>query len=279
VRSLAWRTQDRFESVDAFLSALRDENQVVQRYSDTEVEAIVKRAADDQVANPTDAGMSLKTVQQIANDVGISPDRVERAARDIESRTPNQPSAESGPGAFWLGSPTLVGWERVVEGEASDSTYDELIDEIQAAFSTEGQVDRRGRSITWRTVNPVLGKTRALQVRVTARGGKTRFQLQERLGEMATAIHGGIMGGGGAGGVAVILGVGLGVPLGPPEVVGLLALGWAGGLWALTRSIFRAVARKKRTDLEQLGERLMDIVAEPTQDTPNDNQQSRQLGR
>jgi hypothetical protein len=149
--------------------------------------------------------------------------------------------------------------------------HEDIVDEIQATFSTVGQVDKLGRSLTWRTTNPVVGKTRAIQVRVTSRGGNTRVHVQERLGELAGAIHGGIWGGGAGGGIAIILGVGLGVPLGPPEVVGVLAAGWAGGMWALSRSIFRAVARKKREDLDQLSIRIADIVAESSEAVRNTN--------
>ncbi len=262
VRSLTWRARDRFESVDAFLHALGAEENTVHRYSDTEVEKIVRKAADEQVAHPTEEGMTLRTVQQIANDVGIPPERVERAARNLESPTSTLPATESGAGAFWLGSSTVLEWERVVDGEVAEVAYDDIVDEIQATFSTEGQVGKLGRSLTWRTEKPTLGKTRALQVRVTARGGQTRIQVQERIGELATSIHGGVMGGGALGGVAIILGVGLGVPLGAPEVVSLLAAGWAGGMITLSRSIFRAVARRKRFDLERLSDRIADIAAD-----------------
>ena len=90
--------------------------------------------------------------------------------------------------------------------------------------------------------------------------------MQERIGELAVSLHSGIGIGGGAGGVAIILGVGLGVPLGAPEVVSLLAAGWAGGLYALSRSIYRAVARKKRNDLQQLSDRIAEIAADSARD-------------
>jgi serine/threonine protein kinase len=275
VRSLTWRARDRFETVEAFLLALHAEESAVQHYSDTEVEEIVRRAADEQVAHPTEDGMSLKTVQQIANDVGISPDRVERAARRLDVREAVAPPAKSGPGAFWLGSPTVIEWESVVDGEITEAAYDDIVDEIQAKFSTEGQVGTVGRSLTWRTEKPVLGKTRALQVRVTSRGGSTRIQVQERLGELAVSLHSAIGIGGGVGGVAIILGVGLGVPLGAPEIVSLLAAGWAGGLYALSRSIFRTVARKKRNDLEELSDRIAEIAADSARDRLEDNQTAR----
>jgi transposase-like protein len=270
VRALAIRTRDRFEAVDAFLLALRGgEGAVraaegaVRRYSDSEVEEIVRQAAEEQLAHPTEVGMSLRTVQQIAADVGISPERVERAVRSLEVRERVAPPARLETGAFWLGSSTLIATERVVDGEASESVYEDVVDEVQATLSTEGQVDTRGRSLTWRTAKPVLGKRRAVQVRVTSRSGRTHVHIQERLGELAVSLFPSITVGGGLGGLAVIL------SLGGPEfgwlAAGLFGTGWVGGMHALARAIFRGIARQKRTDLEGLGSRLAAIATEPDQ--------------
>jgi serine/threonine protein kinase len=275
VRALALRTRDRFEGVDAFLLALHSEEGAVRRYSDSEVEEIVRQAADEQLAHPTpEEGMSLSTVQQIADDVGISPERVERAARKLQSRKPAQPPAESGAGAFWLGGPTVITWERVVDGEVTEAVYDDIIDEIQATLSTEGQVDTLGRSLTWRTVKPVLGKRRAVQVRVTSRGGQTRIHILERLGELAWTTFSTVWGLG-AGGIAVVL------SLGGPELgwaaAGLLAAGWTGGMYALSRKIFRYISRQKRTDLEELSDRIAEIATESIRDRLGGGQTTRAL--
>lgn len=258
VKALAWRREDRFENVETLLDALHAEDDPQRRYSDDEVEAIVRGAAEDQVANPTEEGISLKTVQQIADDVGISPARVERAARNLERRESSLPEKPTGAGQFWLGSPTLIDAERSVAGEVPAAAYDEIIDEVQATFSVNGQAGTLGKSITWRTDKPELGKTRALQVRVTSKNGQTRIQVQERIGEMATALYTSILVGGGVGGVATILGVGLGW-LGHGLEAGLIAAGWFGGMYALSRSIFRAVSRNKKKDLDELAARLTEI--------------------
>jgi serine/threonine protein kinase len=260
VRALAIRPRDRFESVDSFLLALRAKPGAVRRYSDSEVEEIVRQAAEEQLAHPTEAGMSLNTIQQIAADVGISPERVERAARALEVRERVGPPAKVETGTFWLGSPTTIASERVVQGEASESAHEDIVDEVQAMFSTEGQVDARSRSLTWRTEKPTLGKRRAVQVRVSSRAGRTRIQVQEKLGELAASLFPSITVGGGGGGLAIIL------SLGGPEF-GWLAAGvfgavWVGGMHALARAIFRGVAHQKRNDLEELGSRIAAIATE-----------------
>lgn len=259
VGALTWRTRDRFETVEEFIRALHVEEGKIRRYSDREVEEIVRRAADDQVAHPTEEGMSLQTVQQIADGVGISPERVQRAAHVLEVRQPPKPPSESGPGAFWLGSPTVIELENVADGEIAEAMYDDIVDEVQATFSTGGNASTLGRSLTWRTERPRLGATRALQVRVTSRDGKTRIQIQERIGEMATALYCSILVGGGIGGLGTILGIGLGW-LGQGLESGLMAAGWFGGMYALSRSIYKAVARSKRSNLQQLSERISELV-------------------
>jgi serine/threonine protein kinase len=263
VRTLAGRKRDRFETVDALLLALRGEPGAVRRYRDSEVEAIVRQAAEEQAVHPTEEGMSLGTVQQIAADVGISPERVERAARDLATRASPQPPVESGPGVFWLGSSTVISWERTVDSELTTSVYEDIVGEVQATLVAEGQVDTRGRSLTWRTVDPALGKARAVQVRVASRAGRTHIHIQERLGEVAWTTFPTVWGIG-AGGVAILL------SLGGPEfgwlTASVLSAGWAGGMYALARRIFRGLARRKRTDLEALSERIAQIVAESRED-------------
>ncbi len=265
VRALAMRARDRFETVDAFLLALRAEGSAVRRYSDSEVEEIVRQAADEQAAHPTEQGMSLRTVRQIAGEVGISADRVERAARKLKSREPAQPPAESGAAAVWLGSPTQIALERVVDGEVTETAYEEIVEEVQATISNVGHAARFGRSLTWSTAHSGSGAGRAVQVRVISRGGQMRIHVQERLGELAGSLFGGIMGGGGGGGLGMILGIGLGALGGGPEV-GLLAAGWVGGMYALARTIYRAVSRKRRAELQGLSDRLAAIAAASARD-------------
>jgi len=261
VRALAMRANDRFDTVDAFVRALKGEEAPIRRYSDTEVTEIVKQAVDNQIAYPTEEGMSLDTVQQIANDVGLSPSRVERAARNVERRESQPTEVSSGAGNFWLGSPMMLSSERMITGEAAAEATEEIVDEVQATFVTEGLLNTRGNSLTWRTTDPSVGQTRNIQVRVTARSGNTRVQVQERVGELATALYTSILVGGGVGGIGVILGVGLGA-LGAGLESALLSAAWFGGMYGLTRSIFTAVTRKKKDELEDLSDRLADIAAD-----------------
>jgi hypothetical protein len=266
VHALAVDAKDRFDTVVAFLQALRTREDAARgpedarrRFTEREVEAIVRRAAEDELLHPTAEGMSLRTVQQIADDVGLAPERVERAARHLMSRDAVAVPDEAAGTTRWLGSPLQVAAERVVGGQASEARYEQVVDEIESTFATRGQAETLGRSLTWRTDHPVLGKRRAVQVRVTSQGGRTRIQIRERLGELAVTLYGGILLGGGVGGVATILGIGAGW-LGHGLEAGLLSAGWLAGMYALSRSVFRAVSRRKRADLEALSDRVAEIA-------------------
>jgi hypothetical protein len=267
VRALAVRARERTESVEAFLAALRTVDAAPRRYDDAEVAEIVRRAAEEQAAHPTtDGGMSLRSVQQIGGDVGISPERIGRAARELEGRGRAVVPAGAGVAERWLGAPMLIAAERVVGGVVSESAHDEIIDEVQATFSAEGEAVTRGVSLTWRVEKPVLGKRRAIQVRVTSKGGQTRVRIEERVGELALTLYSSILVGGGIGGIATILALGLGW-LGHGLESGLLSAVWLGGMYPLTRWIFRLVARSKRAELEALGERIA-ALALPSGEQP-----------
>lgn len=103
-----------------------------------------------------------------------------------------------------------------------------------------------------------------MRVRINSRDGRTRIRVQERLGDLAWSLMLPMTLGGGGGGLAIIL------SLGGPEfgwlAAGLVGAGWVGGMHVLARTIFRAVSRKKRTDLEGLSNRIAAIVTESARD-------------
>ncbi len=261
IRALAMRSQDRFANVEAFVAAVTGEGDAGRRYDDDEVRAIVKRAAERQAEHPTEEGQfSLGTVQQIAAGVGLSAERVERAAKELEFREPAEPPTDRGPAEIWLGSATRLESLRIIDGELPQSAYDDLVEEIQATFDVVGQIATLGRSLMWNTVHSGSGGGRVIQVRVTSRGGQTRISVQESVREMAGIVFGGVMGGGGGGGTGMIVGIGVGA-LGAGPIVGLIAAGWVGGMYLLARKIFRTVTQGKRPELEDLADRLAGIAA------------------
>src|ERR1043165_9243189 len=117
-----------------------------RRFNDGEIAQILKRASELQQTEPGDqsrAGLSLSEIEQVANEAGIDPALVRRAAADLDAA--QMPQRES---AF-IGAPTLVQFERIVDGEVPESEYEMLVEEIRRTFSITGIVTTLGRSLAW----------------------------------------------------------------------------------------------------------------------------------
>jgi tRNA A-37 threonylcarbamoyl transferase component Bud32 len=176
----------------------------------------------------------------------------------------------------FLGAPTRLMVERVVEGEVRPEEFDALLEEVRVAFRAVGYTSRTDRSFIWtgrRPQEPGQGfnweemfsgddEVPDALVRVSTRHGQTRIQVEQRVGGYAGGLYGGLWGGGGGGGLGVVLGVGigaLGLPLG---IVFTGAAGWVGATYLLSRGIYRAIARSRLHTLERLADRLAEQCEE-----------------
>ncbi len=258
-RALALQPTNRYGSVDDFLDALLESTNVRRQYSDRQVRAIVKHAAEMQLQQPTEEGaMSLGAVQQIAAEVGIAPERVEQAAHDLERPRRPTPPVPSGLAEAFLGAPTLIRVDKTLDYEVPTSTYEDLVSEIRLTLGSVGQVGTLGKSLTWSTAHSAPGVERAIMITVSPRNGSTRIRIEERIGQLAGGLFGGIVGGGGGGGMGAVLGISLGaLQSGTAAVVG--AIGWVSGAYFLARGIFARTAKKRRIQLEELTEHLAEL--------------------
>jgi serine/threonine protein kinase len=176
-----------------------------------------------------------------------------------------------------IGAPTTIRIERMVEGDVPPEEFPALVEEMRAAFGVMGYVASTERSVLWtgrkpkKPINPFnlgelfesgSGNAPDALVRIVVRGGRTRLQIEHRLGEIAGGVYGGVWGGGGAGGLGVVFGVGigaLGLPLG---VVFAGAAATVIGSYWLSRTIYCAVVRSKRGHIERLMDRLVEHCEE-----------------
>src|SRR5436190_899255 len=156
---------------------------------------------------PTASGaMTIGGVEALAAEVGIAPSVV-RAAADSLGPSLGAPisapeSIQSNP---WVGGPTTIVIERVLDGELPDTEYSVLVDETRRLLKNVGQVSQLGRSFSW-VASP--GATRrSLELVVSVRGGRTRITVQENLAPLIGAMFGGIGGGMGGGGMRPIIGI------------------------------------------------------------------------
>ncbi len=231
-----------------------------RKFNDEEVALIIKRAAELQQTEQTetDSGprLTLHDVEQIAKEAGIDPLLIRRAAQGIDHHT------ESVRPSPWLGAPTRIVLERVVDGEIGPDHYESLVNEMRRTFGDNGVPSVLGRTLAW-TPAAAGGRresrTRNVDVSIISRGGVTTIRVEEELRNIATALFTGLTMGGGLGSTGVTVGIAM-ATIGSAAIAGLLWVGVAGGFYALSRAIFSNIANKREAQLRALLSRLADQV-------------------
>jgi hypothetical protein len=159
----------------------------------------------------------------------------------------------------WLGGPTRLLYERIVEGEVPDGEFPVLVSEIRHVLQNVGQVSQLGRSFSW---SAHRGSTKTdVEISVVVHGGRTRILIQENLANLIGGIYGGIGGGVGGGGFGPIIG-GLVSVTGAASLIPVLLPLWAGLTYGLTRTVYAKAAGKRRQTIEELGDRLAALATE-----------------
>ena len=262
VRGLAIRHDQRTATPAALIDELNGATPPRRRYSGGEVEEIVKRATELEAKAPTSGGaMTIGGVEALAGEVGIAPDVVRAAAKQME-RAPGQPLAlEPVQRNPWIDGPTTLAYERVIEGELPDTEWQVLVDEIRRVLRNPGQLSQFGRSFSWvATRRP--GIPRDLEIAVSVRGGRTRITIHETMSQLIGAIYGGIGGGMGGGGLGPIMGI-LGGALhvaGP--LLAVIVPVWLGITYLTARTVYRRSTNRRAKELEGLADRLAELVRE-----------------
>jgi uncharacterized membrane protein len=230
-----------------------------RRYSDGEVKEIVKRASELEVSTPTASGaMTIGGVEALAAEVGIAPDAVRQAELSLRAT----PSAAPVPARSnkWIGGPTSLFYERVVEGELLEEDYPALVEETRRMLNNVGQVSQFGRSFSWIATRRGASQ-RELEVAVSVRGGRTRISIKESLAPLLGAVYGGIGGGMGGGGMGPIMGVMAGVLHLGPVVAAFVPL-WLAATFVTARTVYRRSSTRRAEDLERLADRLAVLAQE-----------------
>lgn len=274
VRGLAVRPEQRTPTPAALIDELRGVSQASRRrYRPDEIDEIVKRASELEASNPTGTGaMTIGGVEAIARDVGISPTVVRSAAASLTRHaTPREvapvPAAMPTPLHRFIGGPTRLRFDRVVDGELAESDYLVLVDEIRRTMQNVGQVSQLGRSFAWSMSRSGTGG-RELEIAVTVRGGRTHIAVQENLANLAGGIWGGIGGGMGGGGMGPILGILVGAMSVAGEVIAVIVPAWLTLTYATARTSYRLTVRSRQRTLEGLADRLAAMTRELVGERP-----------
>ncbi len=112
-----------------------------RRLSDAEVSLVLSRAAEESV----EQGLTVAQVHEIARDVGLSTQAVQRAL-DESARGSLTPATFE----RRLGLPTGVAKEVLLPGALSDDAWDVLVSTLRATFAATGKVSRNGVVREWR---------------------------------------------------------------------------------------------------------------------------------
>ena len=233
-----------------------------RKFSEEEVALIIKRAAElqqtQQVESEPSNALTLTEVEQIAREAGIDPKLIRQAAIGLD-----RPSETSRPSP-WVGAPTHLVFERVVEGEIPVEDFEPLINEIRRTMGDNGVPSVLGKTLAW-TSSYQGGRRRnngrMVDVSIVSRSGTTTIRVEEEMRNVAGAIFGGLVGGGGGGTTGISIGIGVGAF----HSVALAAALWvavAGGFYTLARTIYTNLAIKREKQLRDLTARLEEQISE-----------------
>lgn len=140
-----------------------------RRFTDKEVALVLRKASDLEEAEGTGpgGGLSLQDLQQIATEVGISREVLDRAVAALDSKAGGNPFARG----------QLVHQViRAVEGELSEKAVSELIQHVDGTSDQVGVVSEALGSIQW----TARDRFRTTQVSIKPSEGETRIRVIER---------------------------------------------------------------------------------------------------
>jgi hypothetical protein len=264
VKALAVRPDRRFATPVEFADALTAAAAGSVKLSDSQVRKILERAAELEATQPTEEGaLSIGAVEQVAADVGIPPELVREAAREL-ARPAGAEVAQRGETAPRLPERhrDRVVIDQTVEWEIQESEYEALVNEIQGTLGIVGHVSMVGRTLTW---SPAASgeDVRRVIVTVTRDVGRTRIHVEEHL--FFTEWRGVVVGISGT--VGGLLGALLGLALegGDPSPLILLpaALGMSWGIFASRHFLMQSLREARRPELEELADRLAALKGRP----------------
>lgn len=123
---------------------MRDE----RRYTESELRAIIERAAERQEAvrraeAKSESGLTLAELQEIGAASGIDPEHIASAAQDLAHVVP-----EAKP-ATLAGMPTALRQTRFVPADLSDDAWAGIVRDLRDTFDTNGVAGEVGTTREW----------------------------------------------------------------------------------------------------------------------------------
>jgi hypothetical protein len=273
VKGLAVRPADRFAAPVEFTEALAAAMEGRELLSDTQVREILERAAELQIEQPTEGALSIGAVEQVAAEVGIPPDQVREAARELGYSGGHVVAHGAAPGRTQIDyrKDTLV-LDRTVDGEVTKAAHMAMVNEIQATLDMVGHISVLGDSLTWSPAAPGTDDRKVI-VTVTPEAGRTQVHIEERFELSGWRIF--VPAWGVGGGLLLGLGAVAALGFGDRAMLFALLLAPVGAITAVTLFL-KGKAARHRPKLVELADRLATLVevsARPALE-PGDRQDS-----
>ena len=176
-----------------------------RKYSDKEMRAILDKAISLQAGQQ--GTYSKPQIEQSGEELGLSGDLIERAAREIDIPAPPAPAKPRR--VRFIGAPAERDQVMRVERILSDEEVELLVDTFCSVTGAKGKLRKYGKHWGWnssRSSNAVLGRGYAITIRNYESHSEVEVQRTQR--GLAGGLFGGIVGG-----VTGGFGLGFGIPV------------------------------------------------------------------
>lgn len=156
------------------------------RYNKTEIGALIQRATELQKkdADAGDNALELQEVEHIAAELGIAPEYVRDAARELAHGRPATPDRSL------TGAPFKVGHHRVVPGSMTDDRWELVVTELRRMTGAKGTIDSIGRTREWsRTVEDMGTTLYGTMVSARSDDDRTSLSFKKHYGGLAVTAY------------------------------------------------------------------------------------------
>ncbi len=154
-------------------------------YRDEEIHSVLKRAAELHQSESEAGlpGLSLEELQEAAADVGIGPEAVKAAARELGRRRGDDRT-------HFIGAPVEVEYETFIEEDVAVLDWDAAVAELRRIYRGDGKAVFSGVAREW--VFRDLSGERARVALIPYDGG-SRLRITHHYADYAWAWYGGII--------------------------------------------------------------------------------------
>lgn len=185
-------------------------------------------------------------------------DELATAKQRIQTLEAPDAGGEKSLGERLAGAKLRIVHEQVLDGELPADSHEELVEVLRRRYNVLGQASSVGKSLGWSNAMPQ--GTRAVEVSVSARNGKTTVRGVERLGNLAGGLFGGIVGGVGGGGMALV--VPLVLALRFPGALPVAIVLWIALVYAVVRAAFARLVQGRDRELRAALDEVTSVARE-----------------